>query len=159
MTDPLSRLTEYFRTAVKGALPGVIYAGVYRYSVVSCSFADQTVDALPLNPLLPSLVGVPMCVPGVRLELTPGAQIMIGFAECNPTLPYVACYPQDPAAVLRSDYMGGVTPVALQGMAVEVTIQPSALGTFGAGAVACPAAPTTVSGTITGGSTTMRGTP
>lgn len=154
-----SRLQAYFSACVRKVTERVNWAGVYRYSVVSCDFANQTLSANPLTSGVPSLTAIPMSVPGVRLDVAPGAVVYVGFAELNPTLPYVASYPQDPAAILRMEFRGGTTGIALQGMSVEVTVPSSAFGTFGAGALPCPSAPVTVQGTITEGSATLRGTP
>jgi hypothetical protein len=156
--DP-SRLSEPFKRAVEAALPSAQYAGVWRYSVVSCDFENQTISATPFNPTMPAHTAIPMAIPGIKLNIAPNATVMIGFAECNPTLPFVAQYPQDPTAIITMQLRGGTVPVALQGMQVSVTIPAGSIGSFQAGAVVAPAAPLAVTGTIVGGSATIFGTP
>ena len=153
-----SRLTEPFRAAVERVTPGIRFAGTWRYSVVSCNFLAQTISASPLNPDMPPLSSVPMAIPGIKLDIAPGAVVLVGFAENDPTLPYVAQYPQDPAQVLRMALLGGLVPVALQGMAVSVTIPASSLTLAVSGSSATgPTSPLSVTGTITQGSTTITG--
>jgi len=155
----MDRLRAWFEACVKEAVKSLPYAGEYRYSVVSCDFAAQTLDCKALDAGQPNHTKVPMRAPGMRLDVAPGAEVLIGYAGLDPTRPEVRCYSQRPGDILRVELLGGTTPVALQGMSVEVTIQPSSISsTNGAVTVSGPPSPVTVQGTITGGSATIKGT-
>lgn len=152
--DP-SRLTAPFTAAVERVTPGLKYAGVWRYSVVACDFANQTISGNPLNTDMPPLVNVPMAIPGIKLNLKPGAIVLIGFAENNPTLPYVAQYPQDVSQILTMQLHGGVLPNARQGDTVSVTITPATIAAMvlsNSGGPVTATTPANVTGTITSGS-------
>lgn len=156
----IDRLQAWFSACVREAVKSLPYAGEYRYSVVSCDFAAQTLDAKPLDPGQPNHTRVPMRAPGMRLDVAPGSEVLIGYAALDPTRPEVRAYSQQPGAILRVELLGGTTPVALQGMAVQVTIPASTV------LVASPAppgfvpnpAPIPLDGTIVEGSATIKGT-
>jgi len=156
-----SRLTSAFVGAVEAASAASSaprYEGVWRYSVVSCDPAAQTITARPLDARMPPLTAVPMAVPGLRLTIAPGSIVMVGFADGGlPTLPYIAQYPQDPAAVTMIGIRGGAVPIALQGSQVTITqAQVTAAGLSNTGGPVTAAAP--MLGSITGGSATITGT-
>jgi len=147
------RLAEPFRRAVERVNP-VTYAGAWRYSVVSCDFDSQTIDALPLAATeMPPVTACPMRVPGLKLDIAPGSIVLIGFAENSPTMPYVAQYPQDPAEILRVHILGETARNAREGDTVRVTIPSGSLTLAVSGASATgPSAPLDITGTITSGS-------
>jgi hypothetical protein len=153
----IDRLQAWFSACVREAVKSLPYAGEYRYSVVSCDFAGQTLDCKALDAGQPSLTRVPMRAPGMRLDVAPGAEVLIGYAGLDGTRPEVRCYSQQPGAILRVELLGGTTPVALQGM--EITITPTQ---FAAATPTSPSGSVTTSspmkGTITGGSATIKGT-
>jgi hypothetical protein len=168
----MDRLQAWFTACVAKAVEQLPYAGEYRYSVVSCDFAAQTLDLRALdrgdpdddNDMgQPDLIRVPMRTPGIRLDVAPGAEVLVGYASMKATRPEVRAYDTRPGTILRAELLGGTTPVALQGMSVEVTIPINAIATTGtAAAQSGPSAiqgPVTVTGTITGGSATIAGTP
>lgn len=166
----MDRLQAWFAACVREAVKSLPYAGEYRYSVVACDFNAQTLDVKPLDsaPMpsgvypqaQPNHLKVPMRTPGLRLDVAPGSEVLIGYAGMDPTRPEVRCYSQQPGAILRVEILGGTTPVALQGMAVQVTIPSSTV------LVASPSppgyvpnpAPILLDGTITEGSSTIAGT-
>jgi hypothetical protein len=101
-----------------------------------------------------------MRVPGIRLDIAPGTEVLVRYESLDSTRPFVADFGTNPASVLRAEVMGGTTPVALQGMAVQVTIQPTSIScTNGTVTVSGPPNPVVVTGTITGGSATFKGNP
>lgn len=156
----IDRLQAWFAACVREAVKSMPYAGEYRYSVSACDFAAQTLDVKPLDAGQPNHLKVPMRTPGMRLDVAPGSEVLIGYAGMDPTRPEVRCYSQQPGAILRVELLGGTTPVALQGMAVEVTIP--------TGGVCIPSpnppgfvansAPIPLDGTIVEGSATIKGT-
>ena len=157
----MDRLKQWFTACVAKAVESLPYAGRYRYSVVSCDFAAQTLDLSPLDPKQPALSRVPMRTPGLRLDIAPGTQVLVGYAAMNPTLPEVTSFGNDPASVLRVEILGLTTPAAFQGMAVEITIPAEAIITTGTAATqkgpSIAQGPVTCQGTITGGSTVIFG--
>lgn len=154
------RLQAWFTTCVREAVKSLPYAGEYRYSVVSCDFSAQTLDVKALDAGQPNHTRVPMRAPGMRLDVAPGAEVLIGYAGLDPTRPEVRCYSQQPGAILRVELLGGTTPVALQGMTIEISTDQFSAATPMAASVP-PVAVTITSpmvGTITGGSATIKGT-
>lgn len=155
----MDRLQAWFSACVREAVKSLPYAGEYRYSVVSCDFAAQTLDVKALDAGQPNHTRVPMRTPGMRLDVAPGAEVLIGYAGLDPTRPEVRCYSQQPGAILRVELLGGTTPVALQGMAIQAAIPTSAVliaSPSPPGFVPNPA-PIVLDGTITGGSATIAG--
>lgn len=156
----MGRLAESFAKAVGAVLQKFPYAGAYRYTVVSCNFAQQTLNLRPLESDQSPLDDVRMRVPGIRLDIAPGTEVLVRYESLDSTRPFVADFGTNPASVLRAEVMGGTTPVALQGMTVQVTIQPGTIATAGTSTNQTgPPAPLVVTGTITGGSATFKGNP
>lgn len=156
----IDRLQAWFAACVREAVKSLPYAGEYRYSVVACDFNAQTLDVKPLDPGQPNHLKVPMRTPGMRLDVAPGSEVLIGYAGMDPTRPEVRAYSQQPGAILKVELLGGATPVALQGMAVQVTIPSSTVLVASPnppGYVPNPA-PILLDGTITEGSSTIAGT-
>lgn len=155
----MDRLRDWFAACVRAAVASLPYAGRYRYSVDSCNFAAQTLDLSPLDPSQPALDGVPMRTPGLRIDVAPGTEVLVGYAGMDPTRPEVTSFGNDPASITRVEILGRTTPAAFQGMAVQVTIPQGAV------LVASPSppgfapnpAPIPLDGTITGGSDAIFG--
>lgn len=152
----MDRLKQWFSACVAKAVESLPYAGRYRYSVVSCNFAAQTLELLPLDPKQPALSDVPMRTPGLRLDIAPGTQVLVGYAAMNPTLPEVTTFGNDPASVLRVEILGLTTPAAFQGMEITITADDISAATM-----TSPSGAVTISnplrGTITGGSAVIFG--
>lgn len=156
----MDRLQAWFAACVREAVKSLPYAGEYRYSVSACDFAAQTLDVKPLDPGQPNHLKVPMRTPGMRLDVAPGSEVLIGYAAMDPTRPEVRCYSQQPGAILKVELLGGTTPIALQGMTIEISAAQFSAASPIAASVP-PAAVTITSpmqGTITGGSATIAGT-
>lgn len=155
----MDRLQAWFAACVREAVKSLPYAGEYRYSVSACDFAAQTLDVKPLDPGQPNHLKVPMRTPGMRLDVAPGSEVLIGYAAMDPTRPEVRCYSQQPGAILKVELLGGTTPIALQGM--EITITSDQWTAAGPAVTTAPGSVTITSsmkGTITGGSATIAGT-
>lgn len=157
----MDRLKAWFISCVQKAVERLPFAGRYRYSVVSCDFDAQTLDLSPLDPGQPSMTKVPMRTPGLMIDLAPGAEVLVGYAGMNRTLPEVTSFTNDPTAILRVKILGQGTPVALQGMAVQVTVPVGAILTTGSSTAQSgpsPAqGPVTLDGEITEGSAVIFG--
>lgn len=165
----MDRLQAWFAACVREAVKSLPYAGEYRYSVVACDFNAQTLDVKPLDsaPMPPGVypqaqpnhLKVPMRTPGLRLDVAPGSEVLIGYAGMDPTRPEVRAYSQQPGAILRVEILGGTTPVALQGMAIQISAGQFAaavpVANLGTGAVTIS---NSMQGTITGGSAVIGGT-
>lgn len=149
----MDRVKAWFEACVRAAVARLPYAGVYRYSVVSCDFAAQTLDLAALDEGQPNHTRVPIRAPGLRLDIAPGSEVGLGYFALDPRRPYVATFPQDPTAILRVEIIGATARNAREGDSVSVTIQPGSLTLAVSGANATgPAAPLNLSGTITSGS-------
>lgn len=103
----LDRLQKAFAATVAAAVRSLPYAGEYRYSVRSCSWENQTLDVDPLDSGQPAHLAVPMHTPGIRLDIAPGTEILLGYKSMSPERPYVACFGNSPGSVLRADLLGG----------------------------------------------------
>lgn len=79
---------------VRQETAGVDYFGLYECKVVSQSADLSTVDVSPLAPVdkkLPGLQRVELRTEtGVKVQVSPGAKILLGWKGGNPTLPYAA---------------------------------------------------------------------
>jgi len=154
----MGRLAESFARAVGAVLQQFPYAGAYRYTVVSCNWGQQTLNLRPLESDQPALEGVRMRVPGIRLDIAPGTEVLVRYESLDATRPFVADFGTSPSSVLRADLLGGTTPIALQGHQIQIT--PDG---FAAGAPVASLTTGTVTtsaiivGTITGGSATIKG--
>ena len=87
MNDPdrIKRALVYFMRTVFSKTD---YYALYPCRVVSQN-SDGTLELLPDNAKMPSLSGVPMRlgIPGVSITVSPGARVLLGFAEGNPQNP------------------------------------------------------------------------
>lgn len=107
----MDRLKDWFVSCVRAAIASLPFAGTYRYSVVSCDFAAQTLDLAALDNGQPDLTKVAMRVPGLRLEIASGTEVGVSYFGLDPQRPYVAVFGQDPASVTRIEIVGATSPV------------------------------------------------
>lgn len=85
------RLAANVKTAVLAALGDQTFTKVWEYTVTGFDEGAQTADASPVNNQdLPPVAGVPIRLPGMKVVLTPGMSVVIGFIGANPSKPYVA---------------------------------------------------------------------
>lgn len=117
----MDRLKDWFVSCVRRALDRIPYAGTYRYSVTSCNFANQTIEAQSLSAEMPDLSRVPMMVPGLQLDIATGSEVGIAFFDLDPARPYVAAYPNDPTDVVRVNILGDAADNARKGDSVSIT--------------------------------------
>ena len=116
------RLTGWFKSVVAFMTKDLPYAGTYRYEVAGQNFSDQTLDLKQLNHTMGDLESVPMRVPGLRMEIRTGSEVIVGFVNNSPTGAYIAAYSQDPTDVTKVEIVGETDRNAREGDSVSVTI-------------------------------------
>lgn len=99
-----------------------------------CEVVDQAEDyTLSLRPDDPSIAGdgldgVPIRhgIPGVKVRVSPGARVQLGFENGKPDKRYASLFEDDPDSVIDVDFEpGGLhAPVARVGDAVDVFLEP-----------------------------------
>lgn len=152
--SPAGRLAEAFDNAVRRVTRRYDRAGLYPCTVVA-QRADGSLDLVPDDPTLPSCAGVPYrSLPGVAVEVPAGARVLLGCEGMDPRRPVATLW--EPDELTRLVVAGGEHPAARQGHAVEVTLPMGALIPALAPGGPLPAAPLTLTGTITGGTDVLR---
>lgn len=83
------RVKQPFFALVKRAVSRVDYLGLYRCRMVAQS--GNKFDVVPDDPRLPSMSGVTLRhgVPGLSVQVTPGAYLLLGWSGGDPSAPYV----------------------------------------------------------------------
>lgn len=96
--------------AVVGLDPMIRYRCLYRCKVVGQS--GDTVDVRPYDASLPDMARIPLRhgVPGLKVQVTPGCSVQVGFDDGRPDRPFAALWSTDAAAVR----------VVLEGTSVEL---------------------------------------
>lgn len=89
MSVDLDRLKQAFDQSVEAALPNVDFFALYTCQVVSQN-ADGTLDLQPNSASLPSQKNIPFrCgIPGVSITVQSGAQVLLGWENGSPSVPY-----------------------------------------------------------------------
>lgn len=79
---------------VKSAMAGIDYFALYDAKVVSQSSDLASVDVQPIDPRLPGYGSVPLRhgLPGVKVQVAPGAILRLGWDRGNPSLPFAALW-------------------------------------------------------------------
>lgn len=87
------RLIGPFRMAVRAATARVDFYALYS-AVVNSDNGDETLDFTPEDSRLPSQSRIPKMygLPGVKSTIASGSKILFGFANGDPSKPYVAMY-------------------------------------------------------------------
>lgn len=120
---------------------------------------DGAVDLLPDDDEVrgTGLQGVPLLhgIPGIKVRVTPGSRVLLGFQEGDPQKPYASLWPD--GSSVDEIIIGGTTgaPIARQGDTVDVPLPPAVFTGTVNGAPATGTITFTLSavGTIAGGST------
>jgi hypothetical protein len=120
------------------------YLALYPARVVSQSIIDGSLDVQPDDTRLPPMQNVPIRygVPGVRAEVSAGAQVLIGFEQGNPSRPVATLWD---LTACRLFFNGGTHSVAREGDDVDggtlkmcklkpeiIASNPTVLGAFAA---------------------------
>lgn len=87
--DRLKRAVSAF---VRELFPYLDFMREYTYLVASFDVVNQTADLQPAPGVtgVPTLVGIPLRTGGVNYNLTPGASVIVRFADSDPAKPYIA---------------------------------------------------------------------
>ena len=88
------RARETFAKLVARALPRLDYLARYEARVVAQSPADDTLELSPVDERIPGLSGVPLRVPapGMRVLLSPGARVLLGWDGADPSKPFAESF-------------------------------------------------------------------
>jgi hypothetical protein len=107
---------------VKNGLRGIVRSGthltdyhaLYSYTV-NAQNDDGTLEVTPDVEWAPKLSKVPILlgIPHAEVEVEPGARVLVGFMDGNPSKPYVAHWGASTA--IRLYLHGGNIPVAKEG--------------------------------------------
>jgi hypothetical protein len=145
------RLAGLLRAVVATATEPRLY-GHYRYRVVSQALdtrvslqAVRAIAGLPDSPTISQWPGLAGC----KLDLTPGAEVLVAFIEGDPAQPVLTHYagPDGPGFAPIAMTLGGALglPAARMTDPVSVTMPPAVIS----GTLTTPAGPQAISGTLT----------
>lgn len=93
----LDRLKRSLAAFVREIFPRIEYFGFYQYLVISWNDSEQKADMVAANPKatgLPDLVGIPVRpgLPGSKITLSSGTNVLVGFEDGDPSRPYLAFF-------------------------------------------------------------------
>jgi hypothetical protein len=91
MASDVDRITASLDALIEAKLARLSYFGIWEYTVTSFDEGAQTASLKPtVNQALPPLTGVPIRLPAMQSKLGSNDSVLIGFANADPTKPYVA---------------------------------------------------------------------
>jgi hypothetical protein len=132
----------------------VDYAALYPARVVA-QRADGTLDLVPDSPRVAPCQGVPYrTLRGLSVDVSAGARVLLGYEAGDPARPYALAWELGDASTVRVN--GGTRSAARDGDSVSVTLPIGALIPPASPGGPLPAAPLTLTGTITSGTTALR---
>lgn len=115
MTVDLDRLKQAFDAGVEAALPGVNFQALYTCTVVAQN-SDGTLELMPKSGSLPANgykhIPIRYGVPGVKITVQAGAQVLLGWENGDPSVPYAALWVTGAAGDLQDltiDAAGNIT--------------------------------------------------
>ena len=112
----IGRLLQAFSAMVRETLPNLDFLGVYLYEVFSWNDVAQTAELKPVgNSKMPPLAGVQPRLPGLRVKLNPGDQVLVGFQDGVSSQPFIA-------SLATGAANSGALPVATQGSMVSTSV-------------------------------------
>jgi hypothetical protein len=110
------RLLQSFAAIVREVFPNVDFLGVYIYEVFSWNDAGQLAELKPVgNSKMPVLKDVPPRLPGLRVKLNPGDQVLVGFQDGLSSAPFIASLSTGAANA-------PALPIATQGSMVSTSV-------------------------------------
>lgn len=91
MTAPDDRLRDSLKSVLEELLPNYRLLTFNRYTVSTCDYEVQTFDGTPSITAagLPNVSSVPIRLP-MKVNITPGTSVLVGFAGGDPTDPFLA---------------------------------------------------------------------
>lgn len=112
-------------------------------------------DLVPDSPRVAPCQGVPYrTLRGLSVDVSAGARVLLGYEGGDPSQPYALAWELGSATAVRVN--GGSTRAAREGDSVSVTLPIGALIPPASPGGPLPAAPLTLTGTITSGTTALR---
>lgn len=116
---------------------------------------NGTLDLVPDSPRVAPCQGVPYrTLRGLSVEVSAGARVLLGYEGGDPSQPYALAWEIGSATSVRVN--GGSTRAAREGDSVSVTLPIGALIPPASPGGPLPAAPLTLTGTITSGTSALR---
>lgn len=93
MSIDLDRAKKAFDDLVESSLPGVDFGALYTCQVVSQN-SDGTLDLQPKDPKIPSQSHIPFRagIPGIEITVQSGAQVLLGWENGDPSVPFCALW-------------------------------------------------------------------
>lgn len=91
MAAPDDRLRDSLKSVLEELLPNYRLLAFNRYTVTSCDYEAQTFDGTPsiTTAGLPNVSDVPIRLP-IKVNITPGTSVLVGFAGGVATDPFLA---------------------------------------------------------------------
>lgn len=116
---------------------------------------NGSLDLVPDSPRVAPCQGVPYrTLRGLSVDVPAGARVLLGYEGGDPAQPYALAWELGSATAVRVN--GGSTRAAREGDSVSVTLPIGALIPPASPGGPLPAAPLTLTGTITSGTTALR---
>jgi hypothetical protein len=116
---------------------------------------NGSLDLVPDSPRVAPCQGVPYrTLRGLSVDVAAGARVLLGYEGGDPSQPYALAWELGSATAVRVN--GGSTRAAREGDSVSVTLPIGALIPPASPGGPLPAAPITLTGTITSGTTALR---
>ena len=116
---------------------------------------DGSLDLVPDSPRVAPCQGVPYrTLRGLSVDVAAGARVLLGYEGGDPSQPYALAWEIGDATSVRVN--GGSTRAAREGDSVSVTLPIGALIPPASPGGPLPAAPLTLTGTITSGTAALR---
>lgn len=151
MSSPLDALRRLVDAFVGARLD---HLALYPARVVAQNGA--LLDLQPDSARVPPCAGISIRhgLPGVAVTVPVGTRVLLGFAGGDPSAPYAALW--EPGEVTTVAVNGGSARAAREGDSVSVTLGTGALIPPASPGGPLPAAPLTLTGTITSGTGVLR---
>lgn len=153
----LDRVKEGLAAFVRQVMAGVDYHALYSATLQAAS-SDGFVEVLPDDERIrgTGLQKVPLKhgLPGVVVKVASGSRVLLGFENGDPTRPFAALW--DPGSVIEIVFDGGTQSIARMNDTVKVTVPAGTFLTAAQAGVPNPA-PVDLTGTITSGSSKLKG--
>jgi hypothetical protein len=96
------RLKAAFFALFRASVPRLDYYGWYRAKVVDKS-SNGLLDVVPDDPRIPPMGGVPLMLggPGMKVEVRPGAYVMVGWSGADPAVPVAQAWDNGDGSAIK----------------------------------------------------------
>jgi hypothetical protein len=115
------RLKQVWDDAVSSAIPNIDFFAFYTCQVTSQN-SDGTLDLMPKSAALPSQKNIPFrCgIPGVTITVQAGAQVLMGWENGDPSVPFCALWLPGQAGDLQSVVISAAQAITLKANSVKI---------------------------------------